>query len=130
MPEENQTDLSMIVGALKTRDHNPTVYRCPNGHAYIIGECGRPYTVSKCNQCNATKGGQGHQATAGNTTDDGQDRSKTGHILGLADQRPLVAIPERSMSPSVCAIIRMMTHMSMLLGAKQNPQVSTFLTFN
>ncbi|XP_050390801.2 E3 ubiquitin-protein ligase RNF213 [Patella vulgata] len=122
MPEETLADISMVIKAMITRADQVTVYRCPNGHAYLIGECGRPWGVSRCNECNAEIGGVRHKAADGNTIDDGHDRSKTGHILGQADQRPLEAIPERSMSPSVCAIIRMMTHMSMMLGAKQNPE--------
>ncbi|XP_075772705.1 NFX1-type zinc finger-containing protein 1-like isoform X2 [Pelodiscus sinensis] len=55
-------------------------YRCPQGHLYTIGECGRPMQQSSCPECGAAIGGQAHTLTAGNTADD--------HILAPATPEP------------------------------------------
>ena len=43
-----------------------TVYRCPNGHLYSIGECGRPMEESKCLDCEALIGGRNHESAEQN----------------------------------------------------------------
>ncbi|XP_043365785.1 NFX1-type zinc finger-containing protein 1-like [Dermochelys coriacea] len=45
-------------------------YRCPQGHLYTIGECGRPMQQSSCPECGATIGGQNHALTRDNVSDD------------------------------------------------------------
>ncbi|XP_043397834.1 NFX1-type zinc finger-containing protein 1 [Chelonia mydas] len=45
-------------------------YRCPQGHLYTIGECGRPMQQSSCPECGATIGGQNHALTRDNVADD------------------------------------------------------------
>ncbi|CAM4510313.1 unnamed protein product [Caretta caretta] len=45
-------------------------YRCPQGHLYTIGECGRPMQQSSCPECGATIGGQNHTLTRDNVADD------------------------------------------------------------
>ena len=42
-------------------------YKCPNGHPYIIGDCGGATQVSTCPECGACIGGSQHQLTTGNT---------------------------------------------------------------
>jgi len=49
------------------------------------------------------------------------DNTATGHVLG-APQR-WNAAPERNMSPASMAVMRMILHMSMYLGAMKNAQV-------
>lgn len=44
-------------------------YRCPNGHPYVIGDCGAATQMSVCPDCGARIGGTGHQLTAGNSED-------------------------------------------------------------
>ncbi|XP_063624755.1 NFX1-type zinc finger-containing protein 1-like [Cydia splendana] len=41
-------------------------YKCPNGHFYCIADCGGAMVLSKCPDCGAAIGGQGHRLTAGN----------------------------------------------------------------
>ena len=41
-------------------------YKCPNGHFYLIGECGGAMEESRCNECGAKIGGSNHQLTSGN----------------------------------------------------------------
>ena len=42
-------------------------FKCPNGHIYVITECGGAMQMGRCNECNATIGGANHALTAGNT---------------------------------------------------------------
>ncbi|EFJ18745.1 hypothetical protein SELMODRAFT_315, partial [Selaginella moellendorffii] len=37
-----------------------TWYKCPNGHIYVVGECGRPMEQSRCPDCTAVIGGSHH----------------------------------------------------------------------
>ncbi|KAH7335672.1 hypothetical protein B0J17DRAFT_667287 [Rhizoctonia solani] len=47
--------------------HTGHFYQCPNGHPYVIGECGGAMQVSTCPECGAQIGGSHHQSLAGNT---------------------------------------------------------------
>jgi hypothetical protein len=42
-------------------------YQCPNGHFYVVGECGGPMQTSQCPDCKATVGGQSHRPAEGNS---------------------------------------------------------------
>ena len=42
-------------------------YQCPNGHPYVIGECGGAMELSKCNECQATIGGVSHSLVGNNS---------------------------------------------------------------
>jgi hypothetical protein len=41
-------------------------FMCPNGHPYVIGECGGATQQSRCPECRETIGGGGHQLVASN----------------------------------------------------------------
>lgn len=43
------------------------VNRCPNGHVYVIGNCGGAVETARCAECGATIGGSGHRLAEGNT---------------------------------------------------------------
>ncbi|KDN37126.1 hypothetical protein RSAG8_10335, partial [Rhizoctonia solani AG-8 WAC10335] len=47
--------------------HTGHFYQCPNGHPYVIGECGGAMEESACPECGARIGGSSHRALAGNT---------------------------------------------------------------
>nr|XP_023014369.1 NFX1-type zinc finger-containing protein 1-like [Leptinotarsa decemlineata] len=40
-------------------------YKCPNGHPYLITECGGAMQVSKCNDCGVDIGGRNHRLLPG-----------------------------------------------------------------
>lgn len=42
-------------------------YYCENGHPFTIGECGGAVQMSRCPECGAAVGGQGHQTADGVT---------------------------------------------------------------
>ena len=44
------------------------LYRCPNGHVYLIGECGGAMAPGRCVECGATIGGAHHQLQADNSS--------------------------------------------------------------
>lgn len=41
-------------------------YECPNGHPYVIGDCGGAMEKSKCPECESQIGGGSHQLAKGN----------------------------------------------------------------
>lgn len=41
-------------------------FECPNGHPYVIGECGGANQVARCPECSATIGGSNHALASGN----------------------------------------------------------------
>ena len=43
-----------------------TWYKCPNGHFYVIGDCGQPMQNSRCPECGSQIGGIGHIPQSGN----------------------------------------------------------------
>ncbi|XP_077086723.1 E3 ubiquitin-protein ligase rnf213-alpha [Siphateles boraxobius] len=99
-------------------------YFCPNGHPCTVGECGQPMEVGRCPDCNAEIGGSNHIPVQGFLTMQRQgDRTKSGHILGDAQRRDHPDMQDtKNMSPAPFALLRLLTHMSMLLGAQNNPQ--------
>jgi len=42
-------------------------YKCPNGHIYIITECGGAMERSRCNECGAEIGGGSHRLLESNS---------------------------------------------------------------
>lgn len=56
------------------------------------------------------------------------DRTQSGHILGDSLRRDQPDMQDtKNMSPAPFALLRLLTHMSMLLGAQNNPQVLHFV---
>ncbi|NWU89930.1 RN213 ligase, partial [Upupa epops] len=97
--------------------------RCPNGHPCTVGECGRPTQTGSCPDCGALVGGQSHTPVPGfRESWATEDRTQTGHVLGDAQHRTAVGASDRAMSPVVFVLIRLLTHLSMLLGAAQQPE--------
>lgn len=41
-------------------------FKCPNGHAYVVGECGGPIHRTTCPDCRAVIGGSNHSLEEGN----------------------------------------------------------------
>ncbi|KAI4533817.1 hypothetical protein MG293_016836 [Ovis ammon polii] len=98
-------------------------YTCPNGHVCSVGECGRPMEQSFCIDCRAPIGGINHQPEEGfHVITDTTDRTQTGHVLGNPPPRGVPVVSDRQMSPVVFLLIRLLTHLAMLLGATQSPQ--------
>lgn len=57
------------------------------------------------------------------------DRTQSGHILGNPSRRDSPDMMDtKSLSPVPFTIVRMLTHMAMMLGASNQPQVVSFWT--
>ncbi|KAM9346074.1 E3 ubiquitin-protein ligase rnf213-alpha-like [Symphorus nematophorus] len=99
-------------------------YHCPNGHPCTIGECGQPMEKSHCVDCRAEIGGINHRAVAGFQAVQLQgDRTQSGHILGDPRRRDNPdMLDTKSLSPVPFNVVRMLTHMAMLLGVGSHLQ--------
>jgi hypothetical protein len=53
------------------------------------------------------------------------DFSQPGHILGSPDGRLTQAVSERTMSPASNAVLRLITHMAMFIGANDHIDVKS-----
>lgn len=51
-------------------------YKCPNGHVYVITECGGAMESRKCPDCSSTIGGASHRLASGNTVATEMDGSR------------------------------------------------------
>uniref|UniRef100_A0A8K9Y6Y4 RING-type E3 ubiquitin transferase n=1 Tax=Oncorhynchus mykiss TaxID=8022 RepID=A0A8K9Y6Y4_ONCMY len=98
---------------------------CPNNHPCTIGECGQPMERSRCLDCGLEIGGDNHIAVPGFQAVQIQgDRTQTGHILGEPRRRDNLDMQDtKNMSPVPFNLLRLVTHMAMLLGASSHPQV-------
>ncbi|XP_030645560.1 E3 ubiquitin-protein ligase rnf213-alpha-like [Chanos chanos] len=99
-------------------------YHCPNGHPCTVGECGQPMQVSRCPDCNAQIGGQNHRPLQGFTAVQIQgDRTQSGHILGDPSRRDNPDMHDtKNFSPAPFSLLRLLTHMAMLLGTSNHCQ--------
>ncbi|KAL3881535.1 hypothetical protein ACJMK2_027967, partial [Sinanodonta woodiana] len=88
----------------------------PNSRPNITGNYDPSVQAQTCREC----GSLVCRLLPENTPDRQQDMTVPGHILGAASQRAQGAVPEGGMSPAYCAVIRLMLHLSMMLGANRN----------
>uniref|UniRef100_A0A8C3XRT9 RING-type E3 ubiquitin transferase n=1 Tax=Chelydra serpentina TaxID=8475 RepID=A0A8C3XRT9_CHESE len=92
-------------------------------HFFSLCQCGRPMEQSRCVDCNAPIGGLQHIPVRGfQGVQNFTDRTQTGHVLGDPRNREATVASEREMSPVVFIVIRVLTHLAMLLGATKDPQ--------
>ncbi|XP_031417458.1 E3 ubiquitin-protein ligase rnf213-beta isoform X2 [Clupea harengus] len=121
MPDDYSSEAQQWILSGKERN-NPKMYRCANGHICFVGECGRPLVVSKCAECGIQIGGLQHNPVDGFSLVTGgvTDQTRPGHILGEARQRS--EAPNRQMTSVQSCLLRLLTHLAMLLGAAQDPQ--------
>ncbi|KAJ8489534.1 hypothetical protein ONZ51_g2873 [Trametes cubensis] len=60
-------ELTQVVKAFRTEfTHTGHFYKCPNGHTFVIGDCGGAVQTSFCPECGAAIGGSGHTLIASN----------------------------------------------------------------
>ncbi|XP_046895107.1 E3 ubiquitin-protein ligase rnf213-alpha isoform X2 [Hypomesus transpacificus] len=99
-------------------------YFCPNGHPCTIGECGQPMERSKCLDCGVVIGGDNHRPVQGfNVAENQDDRTQTGHVLGDPRRRAQPDMMDtKNMSPVPFNLVRLLTHMAMLLGSTNHRQ--------
>lgn len=59
-----ESERAMIVKAMNLSQGH--WFKCPNGHVYVITECGGAEQVGKCNECNEDIGGSQHRLLRSN----------------------------------------------------------------
>lgn len=54
---------TVLIGdpSIRSSDGRGHLHRCPNGHYYIIADCGQPNQQSRCPDCGAAVGGGSHR---------------------------------------------------------------------
>ncbi|XP_036409284.1 E3 ubiquitin-protein ligase rnf213-alpha isoform X2 [Megalops cyprinoides] len=99
-------------------------YACPNGHPCTVGECGQPMEMRKCLDCGADIGGIYHRPVQGfSVVHNEGDRTQTGHVLGDPGRRDNPdMLDTKNMSPAPFTLVRLVTHMAMLLGTSDHLQ--------
>ncbi|XP_067914411.1 E3 ubiquitin-protein ligase rnf213-alpha-like isoform X2 [Heterodontus francisci] len=101
-----------------------TWYECSCGESIPVGECGKPVETARCPNCHQVTGGQSHKPVAGFTPSVNHgDQTQTGHILGRASKRNQVVAPDRQMTPVAFLLLRVLTHVSMMLGTVHHRQI-------
>ncbi|XP_071350561.1 NFX1-type zinc finger-containing protein 1 [Trachinotus anak] len=60
----SEEERKMIISAIKMPPGH--WHKCPNGHVYLITECGGAMESRRCPECNATIGGSQHRLASGN----------------------------------------------------------------
>ncbi|XP_034726304.1 NFX1-type zinc finger-containing protein 1 isoform X2 [Etheostoma cragini] len=60
----NEEERKMIVSTMGMRPGH--WYKCPNGHVYLIDDCGGAMVSRRCPDCEATIGGGNHRLASGN----------------------------------------------------------------
>ncbi|XP_068134511.1 LOW QUALITY PROTEIN: E3 ubiquitin-protein ligase RNF213-like [Hyperolius riggenbachi] len=117
MPED------MFVQARAAMRDQVRWYTCPNGHYCAVGECGQPMELSRCTDCGLAVGGQNHAPVVGFQMQQNEaDQTKTGHVLGDPDRLGPAVAPDRDILAPAFILLRMVTHLSMLLGSEEDTQ--------
>ncbi|KAH3807136.1 E3 ubiquitin-protein ligase RNF213-like [Dreissena polymorpha] len=124
MPQDDLPDIKNIV--CTGRDEQAVLYKCPNGHPYLIGDCGRPYVSGSCPACREKIGGDSHTAHPGNVIINSRDTTKPGHILGRANNGVDSFQSVRDLNTTYCTATRLLLHMAMYFGPVQ--QVTHLIT--
>jgi hypothetical protein len=119
MPQDELDEISEILAQSDSR--KAVFYCCPNGHPYVIGDCGKPWVEGVCPACNAIIGGKGHELVESNSLIFCDDEKQKGYILGAPQYHEPVAI--RQMTVTTTSIVRLFVHMSMYLGAVEQAEV-------
>ncbi|XP_062507501.1 E3 ubiquitin-protein ligase rnf213-alpha-like isoform X2 [Corticium candelabrum] len=109
MPEDVYIEARELVAGTKW-------YQCKNGHPYLVADCGRPVVSFQCTDCNEPIGDRTRDADART-----HDTTQTGHILGPANQRAHAA-PERSLSLSGYALVRLLLHAALMWASCSEDQ--------
>ncbi|XP_067369794.1 E3 ubiquitin-protein ligase rnf213-alpha-like [Channa argus] len=118
MPED------MLANAHAAIKQHITWYVCPNDHPCFVDNCGQPMEKGKCLECGLEVGGLQHVALPGFKKLQLQDdRTRPGHILGDPERRNSQdALDTKNMSLTPFTLVRLVTHLAMLLGASKNYQ--------
>ncbi|XP_041646892.1 E3 ubiquitin-protein ligase rnf213-alpha-like isoform X2 [Cheilinus undulatus] len=101
-----------------------TWYVCPNNHPCVVDRCGKPMERGICPECRQEVGGENHRALPNfRPAQLQQDQTRPGHILGDPERRNNPdALDTKNMSLAPFTLVRLVTHLAMLLGASEKSQ--------
>ncbi|NWW83402.1 RN213 ligase, partial [Climacteris rufus] len=89
----------------------------------LLSQCGLPMELGRCPDCQAPVGGRNHRAVKNFKPSRYQgDRTQSGHVLGDVEHRRTLGLSDRGVPPVAFVLLRVLTHLSMLLGATKAPQ--------
>ncbi|XP_072523911.1 E3 ubiquitin-protein ligase rnf213-beta [Salminus brasiliensis] len=116
MPDDNTSVVRKWLN-----ETNLKMYLCRNGHPCLVGECGKPVALAKCDTCGVPIGGENHRPVDGFTPlHNTSDRTRPGHILGQAANRS--EAPNRDLTMAQSSVLRLCLHLAMLQGSAFNHQ--------
>ncbi|KAM9358387.1 E3 ubiquitin-protein ligase rnf213-alpha-like [Symphorus nematophorus] len=115
-------DMLAVAQAAIQQDYGQlTWYVCPNNHPCFVDECGLPMQRGRCLECDQEVGGENHVALLGfRAIQQQQDHTRPGHILGDPERRNNPDTKNMSLAPFT--LVRLVTHLAMLLGASEKSQ--------
>ncbi|NXO62383.1 RN213 ligase, partial [Phainopepla nitens] len=97
--------------------------QCSSSQSCETLGCGGPMETSHCADCGVPIGGINHKPLKGfQMSRSHKDRTQTGHILRDVQHRRTLGVSDRGVSPVAFVLLRLLTHLSMLLGASRDPQ--------
>ncbi|XP_022619645.1 E3 ubiquitin-protein ligase rnf213-alpha-like [Seriola dumerili] len=116
--------LAVAQAAIQQNHGQLTWYVCQNNHPCFVDKCGLPMQRGQCLECGQEVGGEQHRALPGFTPIQlPQDRTRTGHILGDPERRNNPdALDTKNMSLTPFTLVRLVTHLAMLLGTSEKSQ--------
>ncbi|XP_038571429.1 E3 ubiquitin-protein ligase rnf213-alpha-like isoform X2 [Micropterus salmoides] len=118
-------DMLAVAQAVIHQDYGQlTWYVCPNNHPCFVDECGLPMQKGRCLECGQEVGGDRHIALPGfRPIQLQEDGTRPGHILGDPERRNNPdALDTKNMSLTPFTLVRLVTHLAMLLGASEKSQ--------
>ncbi|KAL7869589.1 hypothetical protein AOLI_G00135770 [Acnodon oligacanthus] len=116
MPDDNTSIVHQWLTEKKLK-----MYLCSNGHPCMVGECGKPTALAKCDTCGVQIGGQHHKPVPGFTlVHSMSDQTRRGHVLGQASHRS--EAPNRDLTMVQSSVLRLCLHLAMLQGSAFNPE--------
>ena len=113
MPEDPLPEIREVLQRNAPYQNNPHFYECPNGHPYYISECGNPQQAYSCTVCKESIGGTSSVLVSTNRVAGTGDKSQVGHILGAANCRIRLPVPERHLNNAATSLMRILLHMSL-----------------
>ncbi|NWW23902.1 RN213 ligase, partial [Falcunculus frontatus] len=91
--------------------------------SFCFSQCGLPMEKSRCPDCHTLIGGLNHKPVQGfQQSRNHEDRTQSGHVLGDVQHRRTLGVCDRGVSPVAFVLLRLLTHLAMLLGASRDLQ--------
>lgn len=128
MPQDNMFDVQRAVRTASRGHDNPTFYECPNGHPYVLFNCGQPWVEYTCDTCGAKIGGTNHNLLSGNKRMNIEDQTKTGYCLSYARNSADNPITDRSLSSQNYHVLRFLIHACLYLASDKETEVHQLMT--